>query len=257
MIELNRQGRRWTVTLNRAEKANALSLAMLTRLHEVFSQAAQDRELRVLVVTGAGRRVFSAGADLGEARDATAITTHPIWERTSSRLANLPCLTIAALNGTVAGGGFGLALACDLRLAVPEARFFYPVLKNGFLPQPSDVRRLRALIGPAHCKTILLGGQKLSADQALAVGLIERIVPRTEMADTIDAFSEAALNADPAVLVAIKRMIQSDRLSAELHADCVAAVHDRDPAALARLLPPQGDADTGTRGTGKQSTGRG
>jgi len=234
MIDLDRDGARWRVTLNRPDKANALSLAMLTRLDEIFKSAAADPDLRLLVVTGAGTRVFSAGADLGEARDATAITTHPVWESVSSRLAALPCLTVAALNGTLAGGGFGLALACDLRLAVPEARFFYPVLKNGFLPQPSDVGRLHTLIGPARCKMILLAGQKIDAPTALAWGLIERIVPRADMAAEIDTLSAPALSADPAALVAIKRMIRP-ALPADTHADCLAAVYGRDRAALVRL----------------------
>ena len=113
---------------------------------------AQDaREARALILTGRGR-VFSAGADLGAAR--AGLATSPLWEELSAAIADLPCMTVAALNGTLAGGAFGMALACDLRIAVPEAKFFYPVMKLGFLPQPSDPGRLAALVGPAPVEPV-------------------------------------------------------------------------------------------------------
>ena len=126
--------------------------------------AAKD-QAQALILTGTGK-VFSAGADLDAAR--AGLATYPVWEELSGAIADLPCLTIAALNGTLAGGAFGMALACDLRIAVPEARFFYPVMKLGFLPQPSDPGRLVALVGPARAKLILMAGAKLGADEALA-----------------------------------------------------------------------------------------
>jgi len=238
MIDLAKNGARWTVTLNRADKANALSIEMLERLDTIFAAAQQDESLKVLVVTAAGDRVFCAGADLAEARDKNSITTNPVWERMSARLADLPCLTITALNGTLAGGGFALALACDLRIAVPSANFFYPVLKNGFLPQPSDVKRMTTLIGPARTRLILLAGQKLSADQALSMGLIDRITPRETMAEQVDILSQSALSAPGHTLTAIKRLADPD-LTAATRADCYAAVYDDDTAARARLREPQ------------------
>jgi enoyl-CoA hydratase/carnithine racemase len=99
-----------------------------------------------------------------------------LWERLSGAIAAFPGLSVAALNGTLAGGAFGMALACDLRLAVPRASFFYPVAKLGFLPQPSDPGRLSALVGPARAKLILAAGARLDAAEALAFGLVDRIV---------------------------------------------------------------------------------
>lgn len=234
MIDLAKSGARWTVTLNRPDKANALSLAMLEQLDKVFSEAAKDNELRVLVITGGGDRVFCAGADLGQAKDATGITTNPIWESVSGRLAKLPCLTIAALNGTLAGGGFGVALACDLRIAVPTAKFFYPVLKNGFLPQPSDVKRMIALIGPSRTKLILLAGQKLLADEALTIGLIDRVAAPENMAANLTELSEASMTANAPVLAAIKGMTKHDLKDSDLK-DCYSAVYQEDAQALARI----------------------
>ena len=238
MIDLTKQGGCWTVTLNRADKANALTLGMLEELDGIFEQAQADTDLRVLVVTGAGPRVFCAGADLGEARDATSITTNPVWERMSNRLANLPCLTIAALNGTLAGGGFALALACDLRIAVAGANFFYPVLRNGFLPQPSDVRRMTALIGPSRTRLILLAGQKLTANEALDVGLVDRLVPAEGLPNMVADLSNAALNARGETVTAIKRLGEAG-LDDTIRMDCFRAVYQDDLQAFARIRSSQ------------------
>ncbi|MFV1602606.1 MULTISPECIES: enoyl-CoA hydratase/isomerase family protein [unclassified Phaeobacter] len=168
----------WTVTLNRPDKANALTVQMLEQLCDI---AARAQGARGLIITGAGR-VFSAGADLDAAR--AGLATSPLWEQLSGAIADLPCLTIAALNGTLAGGANGMALACDLRIAVPTAKVFYPVMKLGYRPQPSDARRMSALIGPARTKLILAAGQKISAEEAQQFGLIDRIVQPEDLMET-------------------------------------------------------------------------
>lgn len=202
MIETARDGALWTVTLNRPEKANSLTREMLEALVAVAEEA--DGRAKALVLTGAGN-VFSAGMDLDGAK--TGLATDPVWEALSGRIAALPCLTIAALNGTLAGGAFGMALACDLRIAVPKARFFYPVMKLGFLPQPSDPGRLVALVGPARAKLVLMGGAKLSAEEALAFGLVDRVVEAGALMETAHALAEDALGAEAAHAAAIKRMV--------------------------------------------------
>jgi len=154
-------------------------------------------------VTGAGT-VFSAGADLGEAP--AGLATSPLWEEVSAAIAGLPCLTIAALNGTLAGGAFGMALACDLRLAVPGARFFYPVMRLGFLPQPSDPARLAALVGPARARMLLLAGQRIEAAEALDWGLVDRIVPPGALAGAAAELAADALAAPAGHGAAIKRL---------------------------------------------------
>lgn len=129
MIALNREDGLWQVVLNRPDKANSLTEDMLRQLAGIAEEAGQDPGVRALLLTGAGNRVFSAGADLEAAR--AGLATSPLWERVSTAIADLPCLTIAALNGTLAGGAFGMALACDLRIAVPGARFFLSGGKAG------------------------------------------------------------------------------------------------------------------------------
>jgi enoyl-CoA hydratase/carnithine racemase len=204
VITLDKDGGLWTVTLNRPDKANSLTAEMLENLAGIAEAGAQDETLRALILTGAGDRVFSAGADLEAAKAGLAVS--PLWERVSGAIVALPCLTVAALNGTLAGGAFGMALACDIRIAVPGAKFFYPVAKLGYLPQPSDPGRLAALVGPARAKMILLASQKISADEALDWGLVERVVEPASLMETAKALCVSSLEGRPEVLRAIKRM---------------------------------------------------
>ena len=200
MIHADQNGDCLTITLDRVDKANALTADML----EDLAQAVEQSTAKVVILTGKGK-VFSAGADLDAARAGLAIS--PLWERLSGAIARHPGLTIAALNGTVAGGAMGMVLACDLRIAVPTAKFFYPVMKLGFLPQPSDPKRLSQLVGPARTKLILMVGQKIGADQAQSWGLIEEIVAPDALLDRAMAISNDALGAATSPVAAIKTLI--------------------------------------------------
>lgn len=188
------------LTLRRPEKANSLTKAMLEDLDAALASTTAS----AVILTGEGK-VFSAGADLDEAR--AGLATDPVWDRLSNRIAALPCLTIAALNGTLAGGAMGMVLACDLRLAVPSAKFFYPVMKLGYLPQPADPARLVALVGPARAKMILMAGAKIEADEALAWGLVDRLVQPDTLMDAARALAADAMAAKAGHAGAIKAMI--------------------------------------------------
>jgi enoyl-CoA hydratase/carnithine racemase len=200
VIHADQNGDCLTITLDRVDKANALTADML----EDLAQAVEQSTAKVVILTGKGK-VFSAGADLDAARAGLAIS--PLWERLSGAIARHPGLTIAALNGTVAGGAMGMVLACDLRIAVPTAKFFYPVMKLGFLPQPSDPKRLSQLVGPARTKLILMVGQKIGADRAQSWGLIEEIVAPDALLDRAMALSNDALGAATSHIAAIKTLI--------------------------------------------------
>ncbi|TFL20024.1 enoyl-CoA hydratase/isomerase family protein [Jannaschia formosa] len=197
MIRAERDGATLVLTIDRPDKANSLTAAMLETLGDHVLGLGPETGL--LILTGAGGKVFSAGADLAEAK--AGLATSPLWERLSGAIAARPCLTVAALNGTLAGGAFGMALACDLRLSVPQAHFFYPVAKLGYLPQPSDPARLAALVGPARAKLILAAGARLDASEALAFGLVDRIVP-----DPLEAARQLAVG-QPDQVAAIKAMV--------------------------------------------------
>ncbi|GGG67843.1 enoyl-CoA hydratase [Salipiger pallidus] len=202
MISLEQDGDYWLVVIDRPDKANSLTPEMLGRLCEI-AEAAQAA--KALVITGVGK-VFSAGADLDAAR--AGLATSPLWERLSGAIARLPGLSICAMNGTCAGGAIGMALACDLRIAVPGAKLFYPVMKLGFLPQPSDPMRLTALVGPARAKVILMAGQKIPVEEAAHWGLVDRIVEPPALLTDARALCEHTLAADPALSGAIKQMIR-------------------------------------------------
>ncbi|AUC52825.1 enoyl-CoA hydratase [Sagittula sp. P11] len=201
MIRLDREGDLWVVTIDRPEKANSLTEDMLERLAGIAEDA---RDARALVLTGAGK-VFSAGADLDAAKAGLAVS--PLWERLSGALARHRGLTICALNGTVAGGAMGMFLACDLRISVPGAKIFYPVMKLGFLPQPSDPARLAALAGPSRAKLILMGGAKATVEEALTWGLIDRIVEGDLLTAARDLATDT-LTAAPDHAAGIKALIR-------------------------------------------------
>ena len=200
MIELDCAEDVWTVTINRPDKANSLTHDMLSQLADIMERA---QAARVVILTGTGK-VFSAGADLDEAR--AGLARSDVWERLSGAVAALPGLSIAALNGTLAGGAMGMALACDLRVAVPAAKFFYPVMKLGFLPQPSDPVRMARLIGPARAKLILMGGQKITAEEAVAFGLVDRVVAPEDLLAHVHEIAADTRAATPEIAMAIKQM---------------------------------------------------
>ena len=201
MIRLEKDGDLWTATIDRPDKANSLTRQMLNDLADIAEGA---HVAKALILTGTGK-VFSAGMDLEAAKEGLA--TDPVWERLSNALAAHSGLTICALNGTLAGGAMGMALACDIRICVPTAKFFYPVMKLGFLPQPSDPARLAALVGPARAKLILMGGQKVTAQDALAMGLVEQIVESDVLTETARGFAADVLGAQPAHIKGIKDLI--------------------------------------------------
>ncbi|MFN6004604.1 MAG: enoyl-CoA hydratase/isomerase family protein [Paracoccaceae bacterium] len=206
MIKVQNANDCCTITLARPDKANALTEEMLESLASAALDAAASA--KVLILTGEGK-VFSAGADLDGMKAGLGLS--PAWEDASGAIAAFPGLSIAALNGTLAGGAMGAALACDLRIAVPTANFFYPVMRLGYRPQPSDPARLAALVGPSRAKMILLAGQRVDAETALAWGLIDRIAEPQALIDTAMSLAEHALAADPGHVAALKRMTQGEK----------------------------------------------
>lgn len=201
MIEVRTDGDLRVLTLNRPDKANALTFAMLEALAEAV-ELAQAEAAKVLILTGAGK-VFSAGMDLDAGK--TDLPLSPVWARLSGAIAAFEGLSIAALNGTCAGGAMGMMLACDLRVCTPRATFFYPVMKLGFRPQPGDGARLAALVGPARAKQVLMTGARVVAETALHWGLVDSL-DDDPVAVARDWASDA-LGAERAHIAAIKAAI--------------------------------------------------
>jgi enoyl-CoA hydratase/carnithine racemase len=210
LVALDRAGPMLRVTLNRPQKANALNLAMVQRLLEICAACGRDPDLRALVITGAGGRVFCAGADLSEITSSRADSANSAWQRVPTALATLDILTIAAVNGPCIGGGLTLALGCDIRISVPEAHFAYPVLRNKLIPGKVDCDRLRALIGPGRTSLLLLGGQKVMAPEAKDWGLVDRIVTHGRLLQGCEEICATACAAEREHLAAIKRLCRGD-----------------------------------------------
>ncbi len=197
----------WRVTLNRPQKANAISLAMLKALDRIVGEAEAASDLRALIITGAGQRVFCAGADLGEIDFAGDHAKPKLWETMPQRLVQLPVFTIAAINGACMGGGLILALSCDVRLAVGGVRFAYPALKNGVLPGKVDAMRLNALVGPGRARAILLGGMTINAATANQWGLVDLLADDDDLMVAVNRLADNAVLAPAGQVAAMKRVL--------------------------------------------------
>jgi enoyl-CoA hydratase/carnithine racemase len=168
------------VTLNRPPM-NLVNRAMLAALDAAMMGLTRESALRCLIVTGAGERAFSAGADIKEFTTFTNADPpeSAVWlgQRTFDRLAALPMPTIAAIEGLALGGGCELALACDLRVASQASRLGLPETGLGIFPCYGGTQRLPRLVGPAVAKDLIFTGRLVAADEALRLGLVNRVVP--------------------------------------------------------------------------------
>jgi len=196
-VRVVRRGPIATVTLDRPDRRNSLSDPMLTELGRAFAELRDDPTTRVVIVTGAPP-VFSAGADAPHARAATEAERRRLFlarksefrrlfERANTLLENLEQATIAAVNGHAVGGGWGLALACDFRLAAAAAQFWIPEVDLGVPLGVGSTTRFVRLVGPARAKEIIMGGRRYSAAECLALGLVHQVVPGPELAGAVEA----------------------------------------------------------------------
>ena len=199
----------WTLLLNRPDKANVLNIEMLQILKAHIAAAAEEPELRALILTGAGERVFSSGADLSASKRQLHIQ-NVLWDEVSEALNSLPLLTIALVNGHCIGRAMTLALGCDIRVGVPQARFSYPVLQSGSLPGAQDMERLRAMIGPGRTSALLLAGQRIHGERALNWGLVDYLVERPALENLSATLSLVATQAEAEHLAAIKRLCRGN-----------------------------------------------
>jgi enoyl-CoA hydratase/carnithine racemase len=199
-VLLSRDGAIATVTLNRPERRNALSDAMLTELGAALVELRDDAATRVVVVTGAPP-VFSAGADAGlkstmsaqERRQAFARRKSQfrrLFERATTLLENLEQTTIAMINGHAVGGGWGLTLACDFRTAAAEAELWIPEVDLGVPLGVATTTRFVRLVGPARAREIIMECRRYSAEEAPALGLVHRVVPGVALAKETRALAE-------------------------------------------------------------------
>ena len=228
---------------------NALSRAVLTELAEVATALGSDDTVKAVVVTGEGK-AFAAGADIAEFGDqerarAVAATIRAALDG----LAAIPRPVIAALNGVALGGGLELALACDLRLAADNVRVGQPEILLGIIPGGGATQRLPRLVGPARAKELIWSGRQVRADEALAIGLVDRVVPGNDLLDAALGWA-GELAAGPVIAMGLAKRAVDAALDAPL-----AAGLDREADAFVEVFATE-DAATGVRSFLEHGPGR-
>lgn len=228
------------LVINRPQKANALDREALEAFGRALENTVRHEDIRLLEITGAGERAFCAGADLaetsgetGDAKLAQAFDAR--WDEVTSAIADLPCITVANVNGACIGGGLSIALACDFRIGSESAFFAYPAARHGFMPSPADVHRLVTLIGPTQAKSILLLGRRKSAAEAAHIGLAD-LLPRgmpveQALAEMIKSIESGQVNS----LLAMKRLADMNPPVVSMVQDCYRSVYEADRQAIGRL----------------------
>lgn len=207
-VVLDRRGSALWIQLDRPQKANAYTQPMLTALEAAIVAADEDATLRVIVITGRGDRAFCAGADRAElaARDWQDVLALAAT-RVFARLHASRCVTIAGLNGAAVGGGLELALACDLRLAAPHARFWLPEPLLGLIPAAGATVLLPALVGPTRAKELVLAGAEWDAQEAFRYGLVNEVAAEGLLGERLEAWCERITRRDPHALQLAKRAL--------------------------------------------------
>lgn len=200
------------MTLNRPAQANALSAAMLEEINQTIQEIKHDANIRCLLMTGAGAKVFCAGADLKERRLMSAQEAKEavlIIQQTFTDIESLPVPVIAVINGHALGGGLELALACDLRIARAGAVLGLPETGLAILPGAGGTQRLSRLIGPGKAKEMIFTGTSLRAEEAVQIGLIERIYTADSLMNDAITLAKQITKNGPIALKEAKQAIQS------------------------------------------------
>lgn len=210
------------VTVNRPEKLNALNHTVIAELDACFQEIQQDAAVRAVILTGAGEKAFIAGADINELAVQTPVEgkeTSMRGQRVLDLIENLGKPVIAALNGYALGGGCELAMACTLRIAAENARLGQPEVRLGIMPGYAGSQRLPRLVGKGVAMELILTGDQITAQEALRIGLVNRVVPAAELMAAAESVARKILaNAPLAVkfsMEAVNRGLESAQAEGE------------------------------------------
>lgn len=196
--------------LNRPIRANAYNADMLNSLEQKIRTITEEKIVRALIITGEGVRAFCAGADKNELQGRRALDGLNLKSRELfDLLARLPIATIAAINGAAVGGGLELALACDIRVCTPTAKFSFPELSLGLNPAAGGMIRLPAIVGKSCAKEMILFGRELDAATALEWGLVSHVGNDFEAKAL--TLAEWTVRQDPLAMYLAKKVIDSDQ----------------------------------------------
>ncbi|OUQ70165.1 enoyl-CoA hydratase [Eubacterium sp. An11] len=185
------------VTISREKSLNALNSETLAELKECFENIAARKDVRVLILTGAGKKAFVAGADISEMVNATPAEGRKMGmlaKEAFMLLETMPQVTIAAVNGYALGGGCEISMACDIRIASDNAKFGQPEVGLGILPGFGGTQRLARLVGKGRAKEIIFTCDQIDAQEAYRIGLANKVVPQDELLDTCKSMAEKIMS---------------------------------------------------------------
>ena len=207
VITEKRDGVQW-ISLNRPHRLNAFNLELVGELSTVIDELEADREVRCVVLRGEGDRAFSVGADLTMFTDLdpeTAVATAEKGQRLMDKIEASSKPFIAAIHGFCVGGGLEIVLACDFRVADESAEFGSPEINLGIIPGWGGTQRLSRIIGLPKAKEFVFLGDRVSADEALRLGLVNRVVPVGKLVEEVEALARRLVAGPPVALRVAKR----------------------------------------------------
>ena len=185
------------ITINNPKSLNALNTATLTELNKCLAQLEKRKDARVVIVTGSGAKAFVAGADISEMVNATSEegrTMALLADEAFCRLERMPQVSIAAVNGYALGGGCEIAMACDIRIASENAKFAQPECGLGILPGFGGTQRLARLVGKGRAKELIFTCDRIDAQEAWRIGLVNKVVPQAELLDACRAMAKTIMS---------------------------------------------------------------
>ncbi|MBP2033882.1 enoyl-CoA hydratase [Clostridium algifaecis] len=188
------------VTINRPKALNALNSATLKELGQVVNEISDKKEIKAVIITGAGPKSFVAGADIAEMSKLNSIEAtnfSRLAQNVFSQIENLPKLVIAAVNGFALGGGCELAMACDVRFASKKAKFGQPEVNLGILPSFGGTQRLPRLVGKGIAKELIFSTDMITADEAYRIGLANKVYDPDELIEKSKEFANKVMSKSP------------------------------------------------------------
>ena len=231
------------ITLTRPDKLNAISSEMMRELTEIFTRAAEDPQLRAIILTSTGDRAFSAGTDLAELIEVTSSDARGAANRGQelcNRIESSPVPVIAAINGIAAGAGCEIALACHLRVASSNATFSLPEIKLGIIPGYGGTQRLTREIGRGRALEMILTAKTINADEAQRIGLINRVAAPGELMSEAEGLAQQIIELAP---LAIRSCLEAVTRGADMQLE---KALDLEAQLFARLFATE-DMREGTR----------
>jgi len=208
-IKVEMDGNIATLTINRPKALNALNDETITEIEKAFDELEKGGEARVMILTGEGK-AFVAGADIGELRDADGEGGKRISSKGNAlfkRIEDSDIVSIAAVNGFALGGGCEIAMACDMRFASDAARLGQPEVNLGVIPGYGGTQRLSRLVGKGKAKELILTGDMIDADEALRIGLVEKVVPAENLMEVVKKTAGKIASKGPAAVRLSKKAI--------------------------------------------------